>query len=270
MRFASLGSGSEGNGLVVQAGNTCVLLDCGFGLADTARRLQRLNLTPENINGIAVTHEHDDHVGGVPRFARKHNIPVYLTHGTLMATGVARFDGVVVNVIDSHSSVAVGDVQLQPFPVPHDAREPAQFVFSDGAKSLGVLTDTGVSTTHIEAMLSTVDALVLECNHELDLLMNCAYPYSLKQRIAGRLGHLDNRTASALLGALRKNPAGDVCHTHHMHHTHHLQHVIAAHLSRQNNTPALAQRALAEALGCDESWIGVATQDEGFAWRDIR
>ncbi len=258
MRFASLGSGSEGNGLIVQAGATTLLLDCGFGLADTARRLQRLNLTPGKIDGIVVTHEHDDHVGGVPRFARKHEIPVYLTHGTLMAAGVARFDGVVVNVIDSHYALPVGDMQLLPFPVPHDAREPAQFVFSDGDKSLGVLTDTGASTNHIEAMLSTVDALVLECNHDLDMLMNSAYPYTLKQRISGRLGHLDNSTASGLLRALR------------MHNKSRMQHVIAAHLSKQNNTPDLARRALAEALDCGENWIGVATQDDGFAWRDIR
>ncbi len=257
MRFASLGSGSEGNALVVQAGNTSLMLDCGFGLADTARRLQRLDLSPDNINGIVVTHEHDDHVGGVPRFARKHEIPVYLTHGTLMATGVARFEGVVVNVIDSHSALPVGDIQLMPFPVPHDAREPAQFVFSDGAKSLGVLTDTGVSTSHIESMLSVVDALVLECNHDLGMLMNCAYPYSLKQRISGRLGHLDNAAAAGLLGALCAENNGR------------MQHVVAAHLSRQNNTPLLAQRALAEALGCADDWIGVATQDEGFSWRAL-
>ena len=256
MRFASLGSGSEGNGLIVQAGNTTLLLDCGFGLADTAQRLGRLNLAPSDIDGIVVTHEHDDHVGGVPRFARKHDIPVYLTHGTLMAAGLSRFDGVVVHIIDSHAALPVGDVQLRPFPVPHDAREPAQFVFSDGNKSLGVLTDTGVSTSHIEAMLSAVDALVLECNHDLDLLMNSAYPYTLKQRISGRLGHLDNRTAAGLLGAL---PKAKGC----------IQHVIAAHLSKQNNTPALARQALAEALGCDEAWISVATQDEGFGWRQI-
>ena len=257
MRFASLGSGSEGNGLVVQAGRTHVLLDCGFGLADTLRRLARLDLTPENIDGIVVTHEHDDHVGGVPRFARKYDIPVYLTHGTLMATGVSRFEGVVVNIIDSHDALPLGGVELRPFPVPHDAREPTQFVFGDGDKCLGVLTDTGVSTSHIEAMLSPVDALVLECNHDRDLLMNSAYPYSLKQRIAGRLGHLDNATASSLLGAVLAVNQGR------------MQHVIAAHLSKQNNTPALAQRALADAMGCDHTWIGVATQDEGFSWREI-
>ncbi len=242
---------------MVEAGATRLLLDCGFGLADTTRRLQRLNLTPEKIDGIVVTHEHDDHVGGVPRFARKHDIPIYLTHGTLMAFGVARFKGVVVNVIDSHCALPVGDMQLQPFPVPHDAREPAQFVFSDGNKSLGVLTDTGVSTSHIEALLSTVDALVLECNHDIDMLMNSTYPHSLKQRISGRLGHLDNRTASGLLGAIKTQNNGR------------LQHVIAAHLSKQNNTPDLARRALAGALGCEDAWIGVATQDEGFAWREI-
>jgi phosphoribosyl 1,2-cyclic phosphodiesterase len=254
MRFASLGSGSEGNGLVVQAGRTSLLLDCGFGLADAARRLAGLGLAPACIDGIVVTHEHDDHVGGVSRFARKHGIAVYLTHGTLMATGVAKFEGVEVNIIDSHAALPVGDIELRPFPVPHDAREPAQFVFGDGAKALGVLTDVGASTSHIESMLAGVDALVLECNHDLDMLMNSAYPRSLKQRIAGRLGHLDNETAGQLLGAL---PRGR------------LQHVIAAHLSKQNNTPALAQRALAAALDCADTWIGVATQDEGFAWREI-
>ena len=227
-----------------------------FGLAETVRRLARLTLGAEQLNGIVVTHEHDDHVGGVARLARKYDIPVYLTHGTLMATGVAQFKGVEVTIIDSHRALSVGDIHVQPFPVPHDAREPAQFVFSDGDKSLGVLTDTGVSTSHIEAMLSDVDALVLECNHDLDLLMKSAYPHSLKQRISGRLGHLDNRTAAGLLSALPKAMGR-------------MQHVIAAHLSKQNNTPALAQRALADALGCDTGWIGVATQMDGFDWRTI-
>lgn len=258
MRFASLGSGSEGNGLIVHAGSTHLLLDCGFGLADTVQRLARLNLAPQDIDGIVVTHEHDDHVGGVPRFARKYDIPVYLTHGTLMATGVSRFEGVVVNIIDSHAALPVGDIELKPYPVPHDAREPTQFVFGDGARSLGVLTDAGVSTAHIENMLSTADALVLECNHDRELLMNGHYPYALKQRIAGRLGHLANDTASALLHTVASQRPSR------------LQHVIAAHLSQQNNTPALAQRALADALGCAAEWIGVASQDCGFAWRQIQ
>lgn len=257
MRFASLGSGSEGNGLIVQAGNSCLMLDCGFGLAETTLRLARLQLLPENIKGIVVTHEHDDHVGGVPRFARKHGIPVFLTHGTLMAAGVSRFEGVTLNIIDSHTAMAVDGIELRPFPVPHDAREPTQFVFGDGDRQLGVLTDTGMPTHHIRDMLAGVDALVLECNHESEMLMNGAYPYPLKQRIAGRLGHLDNHAAAELLGAVVKGG------------TRSLQHVVAAHLSKQNNTPALARRALAGAMDCEESWIGVATQDDGFGWREI-
>lgn len=260
MRFASLGSGSEGNGLVVQSGKTCLMLDCGFGLADTVSRLERLALSPGDLDGIVVTHEHDDHVGGVARFARKYELPVFLTYGTLTATGVSRFKDVEINVIDSHSALPVGDILLQPYPVPHDAREPTQFVFGDGDRSLGVLTDTGMSTTHIEAMLSTVDALVLECNHDLDMLMGSAYPWTLKQRISGRHGHLDNGTASKLLGALVNTPGTRA----------RMQHVIAAHLSKQNNTPERARHALASALGCEESWIGVATQEGGLGWRDIR
>lgn len=254
MRFASLGSGSEGNGLVVQARRTAILLDCGFSVAETVRRLARLALVPQDVSAIVVTHEHDDHVGGVARFARKYDIPVYLTHGTLMAAGVAQFEGVVVNIIDSHHALPLGDIEVRPFPVPHDAREPTQFVFGDGDRALGVLTDTGTSTAHIEAMLSRVSALVLECNHDLDMLMSGAYPRALKQRIAGRLGHLDNGSAAGILRAL---PQGQ------------LQHVIAAHLSKQNNTPALAQRALAGVLACDAAWIGVAEQEQGFGWRDI-
>jgi len=254
MRFASLGSGSEGNGLIVEAGVTRILLDCGFGIADTAARLARLGLQPDHVNAIFVTHEHDDHVGGAARFAARHDIPVYLTYGTLSAVGASRFDGVEVNIIDSHTPIAVGDIEMFPYPVPHDAREPSQFVFGDGAHRLGVLTDTGCSTSHIEAMLSGADALVLECNHDLDLLMNSRYPPTLKQRIASRLGHLDNASSGELLKNIDCSR---------------LKHVIAAHLSKQNNTAELACAALAAALGCEPLWVGVATQNEGFGWREL-
>ena len=255
MRFASLGSGSAGNALVAEAGTTRLMVDCGFSIRETEQRLARLGLSPSDLDGILVTHEHDDHAGGVFRFAAKHQITVWITHGTLR--GAQRyipehFDAPLM-VIDSHTSFSVGRLEVHPFPVPHDAGEPVQYVLYNGMHKLGVLTDTGCSTPHIEQMLSGCHALVLECNHDLDMLMNGPYAWSLKQRVKSRHGHLDNATSAELLSRLDNR---------------HLQHLIAAHLSEKNNTPALAVGALAQAMSCDKEWIGVATQAEGFGWRE--
>ena len=249
MRFASLGSGSEGNGLVVEAGTTRVLMDCGFGLADSVVRLARLGLHPSDLAGIVVTHEHSDHIGGVGRLARKHKLPVWLTAGTLaMAQDL---DGVAVQVIDSHAAFAVDGLEIQPYPVPHDAREPVQYLFGDGSRRLGVLTDTGCSTPHIEAMLAGVDALVLECNHDATMLENGPYPVSLKRRVGGRFGHLENTQSAALLDKLKHEK---------------LQCVMAADVSKKNNTSGLAQRALARVLNCADDEVRVACQTTGFDW----
>jgi len=254
MRFASLGSGSEGNALVVQIGQTCVLMDCGFSLTDTVARLARLGLAADSLGGIVVTHEHGDHIAGVARLARKYSIPVWLTHGTRQMHGKALDDLPGLTEIAPHHSFAIGELQIQPFSVPHDAAEPVQYVFSDGVKRLGVLTDTGCATPHIEAMLNGCDALILECNHDTTLLANGDYPYSLKQRVSGRFGHLSNTDAAALLSRLDNRR---------------LQHIVAAHLSRKNNTRDLAVAGLSAALNCDTGWIAVATQQEGVGWREI-
>lgn len=254
MRFACLGSGSQGNGLVVEVADTRLLLDCGFTLKETIARLSRLGLDPGMISGIVVTHEHDDHISGVARLARKFSIPVWLTHGTLRSMEKAFAALPQVNIIDSHQRFAIDAIEIEPYPVPHDAQEPAQFVFSDGAARLGVLTDTGCSTPHIEAVLRRCHALVLECNHDAQMLANSDYPSSLKQRIGGRFGHLENAAAAKLLANLDCSR---------------LQHVIAAHLSRTNNTPLLAQAALSNGLNCDRNWIGIASQNEGFGWRQL-
>ena len=254
MRFASLGSGSEGNALLVEVGRTRVLMDCGFGLRDTVSRLERLGVSPEQLDGIVVTHEHGDHIGGVARLARKFDLPVWLTHGTLGSQPKAFADIACINEIAPQHVFSIGDIEITPYPVPHDAAEPVQFVFSDGARRLGVLTDTGCGTPHIEEMLSGCDALVLECNHDSDMLMNGDYPYSLKQRVGGRYGHLNNQEAASILSRLDMSR---------------LQHLVAAHLSRKNNTPELAVRALCGVLACEENWVGVATQEEGFFWRNI-
>jgi phosphoribosyl 1,2-cyclic phosphodiesterase len=255
MRFASLGSGSSGNALLVHSGKTLLLLDCGFGPSEASARLARLGLHPGELDAILVTHEHDDHAAGVARLAERWQIAVYATHGTLRAMRASseafrRW----VRVIDSHCAFVVGDIEVRPYPVPHDAREPVQFVFSDGAAALGVLTDAGEITPHMVQVLSGLDALVIECNHDRDMLMNGPYPAPLKERIAGRYGHLDNGAAARLVRDIDRGR---------------LKHLVAAHLSQKNNTPQLARAALAQALGCTPQWIGVATQDEGLDWRQI-
>lgn len=259
IRFGCLGSGSKGNGLVVEAGETThttrVLVDCGFSCTEATVRLARLGLSPEDVSAIVVTHEHSDHLGGVVRFAARHAIRIFLTHGTLTCIPdwmqpLARFA-----IIDSHQSFEIDSLFIRPFPVPHDAREPVQFDFSDGALRLGLLTDTGHATAHVERMLNGVDALILECNHDLAMLESGRYPLRLKRRIAGRYGHLDNAAAARLLAALDRSR---------------LQHLVAAHLSQQNNTADKVRTALAQAAGCDAKWIGIADQDKGFGWREIR
>ena len=260
LRFASLASGSGGNCLVVEGGDaarpTRVLLDCGLNLTDTERRLARLGLAPSDIDGMLITHEHGDHAHGVFDFAAAHNLVVYLTYGTQLAMKAEGrvTEGVRMVLINGRQAEAVGGLQVIPFTVPHDAREPVQFVLSDGDRRLGVLTDIGAPTAHVAQMLSGIDALVLECNYDRDMLRNGAYPGWLKQRIAGPFGHLDNEDAALLLSALDCSK---------------LKHIIGAHLSQQNNRPQLARAVLARALACEESWIGLATQDDGFAWREL-
>jgi phosphoribosyl 1,2-cyclic phosphodiesterase len=233
-----------------------VLIDCGLNLRDTEKRLARVGLAPSDLAGILITHEHGDHSGCAFDFAAAHRVTIYLTYGTLVALEAEGkvLEGVKKIILESRDQIAIGELEVAPFTVPHDAREPVQFVLSDGDARLGVLTDIGVSTPHVERTLSGLDALVLECNYDHDMLWAGPYPKWLKERIAGPFGHLDNRESERLLGSLDRSK---------------LKHVIGAHLSQHNNTPALARASLARALGCDESWVGLATQDDGFDWRSL-
>ena len=253
MRFASLGSGSEGNALIVQVAHTTVMIDCGFGIKETTDRCARLGLATERIDAIIITHEHAYHVGGAPRFARRFGIPVWLTFGTLSATE-SRWDGCTLRGFDSHDAFLVGDIEVLPFPVPHDAREPAQMTLTDGQRRLGVLTDVGETTPHIEASLSDCDALFLEANHCEDMLYRSSYPPRLKERISGRYGHLSNAASAEILKRVASGR---------------LQRVVAAHLSRENNRSELAKNAFADALGGVADDIFVATQDQGLEWVTI-
>lgn len=249
LRFALLGSGSKGNGTLVQGGGTTVLIDCGFSVAETERRLARLGVAPRDLAAILVTHEHSDHVGGVLRFAARHKVEVRSAVGTRVA---AALNGALT--LRAGERVAIDALEVEAVAVPHDAAEPLQFVVGDGARRVGVLTDLGHPSEGVAAGYAGCDALVLECNHDGELLANGPYPGFLKSRVGGDRGHLSNAQAAVLLGRIRSDR---------------LQHVVAAHLSDTNNTPELARAALAGALGCATEWIGVAEQHAGLAWREV-
>jgi phosphoribosyl 1,2-cyclic phosphodiesterase len=249
LRFASLGSGSRGNALVVEAGATRLLVDCGFGPRQLAQRLARLDLTADDLTAILVTHEHSDHAAGVAACAARYGLPVLLTYGTASQLDLG---GVEVRLFDAHGPLAVDGLEVIPVAVPHDAREPVQFVISDGRVRLAILTDAGHVTEHMCAMVSGCHGLVLECNHDVDLLARGRYPEHLKRRIAGHFGHLDNEAAAGLLTRIDCTR---------------LQRIVAAHLSEENNRPELARAALVRALACAGEDIAVADQANGFPWQ---
>ncbi|MFK8068303.1 MAG: MBL fold metallo-hydrolase [Gammaproteobacteria bacterium] len=253
MQFSSLGSGSKGNATLVQSESTILLIDNGFSLKETCKRLASLKRHPEELTAILVTHEHGDHVAGVGRLARKYNIPVWLTEGTRKAAEKTLSNLTALHLFNSHETFGIDAIQIKPVTVPHDAREPSQFIFSDGEKRLGLLTDTGHITPHIVSEFYQCEALILECNHDDQMLSKSIYPQHLKQRISGKLGHLGNHQAAELLTKVDTSK---------------LKHIIAAHLSEQNNCVDRVKTSLADALGCEKNWIGIAEQETGFAWRD--
>jgi phosphoribosyl 1,2-cyclic phosphodiesterase len=257
LRACSLGSGSSGNALVVEARDshrvTRVLVDDGFNLKQLVLRLERAGLALHDLDAVLVTHEHSDHIGGVVRLARKAGIPVYCSEGTALAVGLFG-SGVEWRELVSGVRQEIDALVVDPFEVPHDAAEPLQFVFGDGGRWLGLLTDAGASTPIIASALRRVDALVLECNHDETMLRTGPYAPFLKVRIAGSRGHLSNAQAATLL---RELDGGR------------LNWVAAAHLSAQNNTPALACGALAAVLGCGSSEICIADQERGLGWRTV-
>ena len=254
MRFASLGSGSEGNSLLISAKSgvteTQVMLDCGFGLKEAESRLSHLQVDPKRLSGIIVTHEHQDHVGGVFRLARRYNIPVWITHGCLEAVRDEAV-GVTVHICRDGQPFVIGDLEIQPYTVPHDAREPVQYTATDGLSKLGVLTDVGHSTPHLINALSACDALVLEFNHDTEMLAQSVYPPWLKARIGGQWGHLSNQQSADILQNLDRSR---------------LKHLIAGHLSQKNNSPDKVRAVIHGVLGESDIEVVIADQALGFGW----
>ena len=253
VRFASLGSGSKGNCTVIDDGETCLLIDLGFTLKDALRRMARLNLDPKNIDAILVTHEHADHCHGVPIFARKFETPVYLSHGTYNPHDMGQLP--ILKRINCHESFKLGTFEVSPVAVPHDAKEPCQYVLSSEGLTIGLLTDLGHITPHVRQCYRDCDALLLECNHDLQMLREGPYSWTLKQRVGGEYGHLNNEQASDFLRSVNLGR---------------LSKLVIYHVSQQNNHPDIALAAIRETL---ESWSGdliVATQTDGVGWIEIK
>lgn len=251
MRFAVLGSGSQGNGTLIASGDTHVLVDCGFSLRETERRLLRLGVAPEQLNAILVTHEHADHVHGVGLLSRRYNLPVYLSQGTLRGM---RKPVVATGFVQGGERLQVGGLRIDVIGVAHDALEPTQFVFSDGRRRFGLLTDLGSYGSEVLDGYRGLDALMIEANHCQEMLARGYYPYFLKQRVGGDQGHLNNQQAASLVAELGWQG---------------LQHLVLAHLSSKNNLPQLARQCFVDTLGCDPDWLQLADQDSGLDWRHI-
>lgn len=252
MRFTCLGSGSKGNASLIEEAQTCILLDCGFSAKEVEKRLAAINYQAEQLSGILITHEHGDHVRGAKALARRYKLDLWASKGTAIAGKL--LDYKQLRILDCHQPFSIGDIAIQPVPVPHDAKEACQFVFSNQARqTLGVLTDVGSLTPYIVEHYKACDALVLEANHDPDMLKFGPYPPSLKRRVAGDYGHLSNQQAAGLL----RHVAGDK-----------LQHLVLAHISEKNNTE-FKVKSMIDGLAQTFSNVVYAQQNQGFDWLEI-
>ena len=248
MRFASLGSGSKGNATLVTAGDTCLLVDCGFSARELERRLALVQLDGTQLSGILVTHEHGDHIKGVWTLARRYKLAVYMTAGTAKIGGAP--SDIDLHLITPQRNFQVGGIQALPVVVPHDAREPVQFVFTYAGLKLGVLTDLGHISPHVLACYQGCDGLLVEANHDQSMLAAGSYPHALKQRVGGDWGHLNNEQTAAFLRALEPRS---------------LQALIVGHISQQNNALSVVQEIMAPVAGVVPE-INYASQDDCVDW----
>ena len=252
MRFTSLGSGSKGNATVVNCGDTLILIDCGFSIRETEKRLARVGIGADDLTSILVTHEHADHIRGVLPLARKHQLTVMMTTGTCKT--LKDCSGVNLELISSDSEFKVGGLDVVPVSVPHDAREPVQYVVRGAGVTLGVLTDLGSITPHVVNNYSCCDGLLLEANHDIDMLANGSYPQTLKNRVSGDWGHLNNHQTRNLLGQLQLGQ---------------LQQLVLGHISQQNNCIGLVKEAMAE-LDHQLPPTHYASQEQDAIWHQLQ
>ena len=240
MNLCSIGSGSSGNCIYVGSDTTSLLVDVGISGKKIEEGLRSIDRTTGDCDGILLTHEHSDHIKGLGVISRKHKIPIYCTRGTMEAlesmNTLGKMPEGLFHVIQADRSFSVGDLQVQPFAISHDAAEPVGYRVNQGKKSMGIATDLGYYNDYIVENLSGLDVLLLEANHDVNMLQVGSYPYYLKQRILGEKGHLSNETAGRLLSRLLHDR---------------LKAVFLGHLSKENNYEALAYETV-----CSEVTMG--------------
>ena len=257
MRVGVLGSGSGGNAVVLESGPHRLLIDAGFSCKEIVQRMLDVGFDPKTLGGVVLTHEHQDHCKGARRFVNRFKLPVYATAGTLTSAGLRAEAFRAGGEIRSGDRQEIAGFMVEPFLIPHDASEPVGFVIEDPCgRRIGLVADVGCRTSLAWGRLRDLDLLILETNHDLDMLRNGPYPWSLKQRVAGRHGHLSNREAAEGLPEL----LGD-----------RLRWVVLYHLSRTNNLPALAAAAVGEALDREGSSarLAVTEQDRPSPWLEV-
>ncbi|MGA7981660.1 MAG: MBL fold metallo-hydrolase [Chromatiaceae bacterium] len=250
MRFASLASGSRGNATLVEGGGARILVDCGLPAREAERRLAQMGVAPRDLDAILVTHEHGDHVRGVATLSARHGIEIWCTPGTWRRFGNGG-DVRLRLLSGQEAAVRIGDLRVRPYPLPHDAREPCQFVFECAGRRFGMLTDAGRVTPHMRDMLGECDALLVECNHDTEMLRDGPYPPPLQARVGGAFGHLSNVQTADLVDSL-PHPR--------------LRHLVLAHISEKNNRPQLARGAMLQVSLDLESRLVVAEQHCPTPW----
>lgn len=257
LRLVVLGSGSGGNCVLVESGGRRLLIDAGFSCREIERRLRAVSVSPETVRGLVLTHEHRDHARGAARLARRHGLEVHATAGTL-AGGVLGRRNERAHTIVSGRPFEVAGFRVEAFTVPHDAREPVGLVVEDEVgRRVGLVADLGARSRLAWGRLREVDLLLLESNHDLEMLRSGPYPWPLKQRVAGRLGHLSNREAAEGLEELVSER---------------LEWVVLYHLSQTNNLPALAATCVGEAMerAGSAARLVIAEQDRPSDWLEVQ
>jgi phosphoribosyl 1,2-cyclic phosphodiesterase len=241
-----LASGSKGNAIYVSDGCTAVLVDAGLSGIEIERRMQSRDISPESLHAIVVSHEHADHIRGVGVLSRRYNLPVYISAKTREAALPQIKSAWKTVLFECGTPFKIKSLHIHPFSISHDAIDPAGFTITLNQKKIGIATDLGMATAMVRHHLQSCNLLILEANHDPDMLISGPYPWHLKQRVNGRTGHLSNQDSRILLE--------DIQHDR-------LQHVILAHLSETNNTPEKALAEVCRAINPLVTQLTVSSQD---------